>query len=364
MISLLARWQTEKGDAYIVSLVRVILGVLLLLSAMREMDDLGAGGYFGDSFHIPIVPEALVPSRDVFTLLVAIECGLAVLVTVGRASRPALLASALTGLFLLSCDRLRYHNNRYALFLFALILAFAPCDRAFVFRRSGVPALARQGDLWAQRLAQLQLALIYVACGGAKLLDPDWRQGRVIGDRLVRSTALAISQGVPAHWMRFLSDPMMASALSKLAILTEISLAVALFVPRTRFFALWWGAMFHVTIELTSKVELFGWLTLSIYALFARPALRERMLFYDDARASGVFVSRAVRLLDWLVRFEVRADESATNGRGFVVVERDGSVAAGALAVARIARAIPVLFPLSVPLFLVTAPMKRKLGAR
>jgi hypothetical protein len=158
------------------SLVRAILGVALL-SALREIADLGT-----------VSIQRLVPrphraqcrhSRGVFIVIVAIECALAVLVTIGRAARPALLASALVGIFLLSCDRLRYHNNRYALLLFAFILAFAPCDRAFVFR-GGTPSLAREGPLWAQRLAQLQLAVIYVGSGGSKLLDPDWRQGRVM----------------------------------------------------------------------------------------------------------------------------------------------------------------------------------------
>jgi hypothetical protein len=229
------------------------------------------------------------------------------LVTIGRAARPALLASALVGIFLLSCDRLRYHNNRYALFLFAFILAFAPCDRAFVFR-GGTPSLAREGPLWAQRLAQLQLAVIYVASGGSKLLDPDWRQGRVIGDRLVRSTALAVSQGVPVELMRFLSDPTVASVLSKLAILTGSPFLRSLRAADAVLCSLV-GVMFHVTIELSSKVELFGWLTLSI-TLYSRPALCERTSFTMTTEPRARSSARAVRLLDWLVRFEVRADKA------------------------------------------------------
>src|SRR6185369_6945423 len=110
----------------------------------------------------------------------------------------------------------------------------------------------RRGPLFAQRLAQLQMAIIYIASGGSKLLDADWRSGRVIGDRLARSLSLAVSKGVPPEVMAVLSDPGVASALSKLAIGTELFLAVALFVPRARFFALWWGVMFHLTIEVTS----------------------------------------------------------------------------------------------------------------
>lgn len=356
-MSLVRKWQTEVGDAYVVSLVRAVLGVLLFLSALREMGDLASEGYFGDVFHLPILPEALVPSRAVFVALVALECVLSVLVTAGLGARPALLGSAAVGMFLLLCDRTRYHNNRYALLLFAFLLAFAPSDRAFVAGRRA--AVGRQGPLFAQRLAQLQLSIIYVASGGSKLLDPDWRSGRVIGDRLAISTALAVSKGVPASLMRVLSAPAVSGALSKIAIATELSLAVLLFLPRTRFFALWWGLMFHFTIELTSKVELFGWLSLSIYALFARPTLRERTLLYDEARGSGRFAARAVRVLDWLKRFEIRHDATLCEGPAFVVVERDGSSATGIVAVARIARAIPLLFPLSVPLFVASSTLGR-----
>jgi hypothetical protein len=361
MSSLVRRWQTEMGDAYVVSLVRTILGVLLVVNALFQLGELDRP-YFGDVFHLPIVPEAVVPSQGAFVLLLAIQFVLAVLVVVGRAARPALLGSALVGLFLLLCDRVRYHNNRYALFLFALLLAFAPCDRAVSLGRR--EAADRQGPLWAQRLAQIQLAVIYLASGGSKLLDPDWRSGLVIGDRLARNASLALSKGVPVQVVQFLREPAVAESLSKLAIATELFLAVALFLPRTRFFALWWGTMFHLTIEATSKVELFTWLTLAIYALFARPALRERILLFDESRRSGSFVARAVRALDWLARFDVRADKEAARGRAFVVVDRDGSSWAGLGAVARLARAIPLLFPASVPLWVAAPRRALRLGTK
>jgi hypothetical protein len=343
------RWQTEEGDAYVVSLVRVILGVFLLWSGLREWGRAFGDTYFAEIFHIPIVPEALVPGRAVFAVLAAAELGLATLVIAGRLVRPSLLATAVIGLYLLLCDRLAYHNNRYALLLFALLLAFAPCDRAFVFRRKPATPEQRQGPLWAARLAQAQMAIIYLASGGSKLLDADWREGRVIGDRLVRGTSMAIAKGVPAELMEVLAHPALASGLAKLAILTELFLAVGLFLPRARAFALWWGVMFHLTIEVTSQVELFTWLSLSVYALFAVPSLRERAVLYDPASWWGGLVARAVRRLDWLERFEIRADAGPA-ARGLVIVERDGTRAAGLLGAARVARAIPVFFPLFVPL--------------
>jgi hypothetical protein len=360
MLATLRRWQTETGDAYVVSLVRAVLGVLLALSSLRELAELRTGAYFGDVFHMPIVPESLVPGRGLFTAIAVAELGLAVLVTMGRLARPALLASALLGIYLLLCDRLSYHNNRYALFLFSFLLAFAPCDRAFVVgalrRDTDDPGRspageARTGPLWAQRLAQLQLAIIYIGSGGSKLLDPDWRGGLVLGDRLARSAQMAAARGVPPELMRVLGDPSVASTISKVAIGTELFLAIALFVPRTRFFALWWGLMFHVTIEITSQVELFGWLSVTIYALFAVPRLRERKLLFDPRSKLASGLAWVVRRLDWLARFEVRAEGGERGTAAFVVLGRDGAASSGLGAVAGIARAIPAFFALSVPLF-------------
>ena len=151
--------------------------------------------------------------------------------------------------------------------------------------------------------------------------------------------------------METLAHPALASTLAVLAISTELFLSLALFVPRTRAFALWWGVMFHLTIEVTSQVELFTWLSLAIYALFAVPALRERALLYEPDHRWGAFVRAHGTAADWLARFEIRADAARTAGRGFVIVERDGSRASGLLGCARVARALPLLFPLFGPLW-------------
>jgi hypothetical protein len=354
------RWQTETGDGYVASLVRTIFGVLLALSALREVGDLRSGVYFGDVFHLPIVPESLVPSRGAFTVIVVVELALALLVVAGWFARPLLLLSAILGIYLLLCDRLSYHNNRYALFLFSFLVAFAPCDCAFVLGRPRAAPVDRVGPLWAQRLAQLQLAIIYVGSGGSKLLDPDWRDGLVIGDRLRRSVEMAISQGVPPELMHVLSQPAVASVVSKVAIFTELFLAIALFLPKTRFFALWWGVMFHATIEVTSRVELFGWLSITVYALFARPEVRERSLVYDPSSGFGSWLARVVGWLDWLDRFDTHPQNGLRAGASFVVTERDGSSASGLLGVARIARAVPLLFPLSVPLLVLAKLVTRR----
>lgn len=301
MFSAIRRWRDEVGDAYVLGAVRVALGVLLFSNALRAAHEL-KDGYFGDAFHWAMIPESMVPSRTEYTVLVVVQLLLAVLVVAGYWARAALMTSALAGAYVLACDRIEFHHNRWALFCFSLLLALSPCDRSFYV--AGDPASLRVGPLWAARLAQAQLSLIYLASGGSKLLDPDWRSGRVILERFHLFGYQAIAHGVPQAVMDWVGQPEVDSALAKLAIGTELFLAAGLWGRRTRIFALWWGTCFHLLIEATSRVEGFTWLTLAVYALFATPDVRARKLFYDSTRLRGRMIARAVSLLDWLGRFE------------------------------------------------------------
>jgi Vitamin K-dependent gamma-carboxylase len=347
-------WRDELGDTYVLGAVRVVLGVLLFdnaLRAARHLED----GYFANYFHWPILPEELVASRNVYAFLVVAQLLLAVLVVAGYVARPALMASAAIGVYVLLCDRLGYHHNRWALFCYSFLVALSPCDRSFYV--AGDPPGAEVGPLWAVRLAQVQASIIYIASGGSKLLDPDWRGGQVILERFRLYGQQAIDRGVPPPVVDWFTDADVASGLAKLAIATELFLAIGLWQRKTRIFALWWGIWFHLVIEATSQVEGFTWLTFAAYALFTTPDLRARKLFYDSSRTKGRAAARAVALLDWLARFEIKAwaPDAVKNGHAVVVVRRDGTHATGIGALAMIARTTPLLFPLWAPLALVAS---------
>jgi hypothetical protein len=347
----LQQWRDEVGDAYVLGAVRVALGVLLFVNALRAWDEL-QDHYFGDVFHWPIVPEWLVPPAGLYRVLVVAQLLLPVLVVAGLAARPALFTSAVLGAYVLACDRLQFHHNRWALFCYALLLSFAPCERSFFVART--PVGTRIGPLWAARLAQVQVSLIYLASGGSKLLDPDWRGGAVLLARFRLFGRQALDAGVPTGVVNWFTQADTTSALARIAIVTELLLATGLWSRRTRVLALWWGLWFHLVIELTSRVEGFTWLTLAVYALFARPDVRARKLFFDASRPRGRWIARAVTWLDWLGRFEVKpwAPDPVRRGHAVVVVRRDGTPATGVRALAMLARCLPLLFPLWAPLAL------------
>jgi hypothetical protein len=344
-------WLIELGDTYALGLVRALLGGMVFWEALGWARELALRGYFGDVFHLPFIPEACVPSRLVYTGILASMLVLAALGVVGHRARPALAASAMLGIYVLLCDRLQFHHNRYALFCFTGLLSLSPCDRSFLIAGSIESRAARIGPLWAQRLAQAQLSLIYLASGGGKLSDADWRDGIVLADRMARHSGEALARGVPAAVVAWIASPGAGSALAKVAIATELFLAIGLWSKRTRVYALWWGVWFHLAIEMTSRVELFTWVTMAAYVLFVTPDVNARKLFFDPSRPKGVIYAHLVRSFDWLARFDVVPwqPDALRTGHSLVVVRRDGSRATGIRAFAMVTRCIPALFPLWAP---------------
>ena len=355
MTKLLARFKDEIADGYVLGPVRVVIGALLGWHALAAGEELAKLGYFGDVFHLSMIPEAVVPSARLYAVLLALRVCLAVMVIFGVWARPALATSALLGVWMLLCDRLQFHHNRYSLDCYAMLLSLTPCDRAWRVTESAVPE-PRTGPFWAVRLCQLQVSIVYLASGGSKLLDADWRSGLVLADRMTRHAHLAVAAGVPRSVVDALTQPAAASALAKLAIMTELVICVALWIRPTRIVALWWGIWFHIAIQLTSNVETFTLLTLAMYGVFATPDYHARKLRYDPSRFWGKTAGALVPLFDWLGRFEVKAWEPDDQpGHSLVVVRRDGERVTGVRAFAMMARCLPILFPLWAPLTLIAS---------
>jgi hypothetical protein len=100
-------WRDELGDVQRLGLVRLMLGFFLFRQALHDVEHAATWGYFGTRFHIPILPEALVPSPLGWMLLEAAMLTMGALVVAGIAARPSLFLSGVAGIYLLQCDRMR-----------------------------------------------------------------------------------------------------------------------------------------------------------------------------------------------------------------------------------------------------------------
>jgi Vitamin K-dependent gamma-carboxylase len=352
------RFFGEERDALVLGLLRLAISALLFFNGLRLILELWRGGYFADYFHIPLLPEGWLPGRSGYQLLLGAQALASVCAFVGVWPREALLTASSLGLYFLTCDRLQYHNNRYALLLLGFLLAFTPCDRAFLLmrgRRHTLPREQRIAPTFARRLFQIQVSLVYLGSTAGKLLDADWRGGQVLLRRFAEAPAIWAGHGFPLPpWVIvFLSSAWFASVAAKAAIASESFIALGVWLPRTRRLALWLGVLFHVSIELTARVELFSWLMVASYLAFVVPEVQERRFEFVRGNARAESLARLVALLDWCARFErTPLLPAATDGAAFYVTNREGRRASGALGLAQLAEAIPLLFPLWLPLAL------------
>jgi hypothetical protein len=350
-VSPAARFFDGERDSYVLGVLRVAVGLLVVVQTASRMLETFRSGYFGDVFHLPMIPEAWVPSLPVYLLLQVIALVGGGLAVVGFQGRAGLLVSAAVGLFLLLANRLDYHNNRFALLLVALLTAFTPCDRSLLLARGASHTLSeaeRRAPRFAANLIGLTVSAVYLSSAGGKLLDSDWRGGQTLLVRFARSLEHLTERygALPDTLVALWTSPAFASVAAKSAISLELALAVTLWLPKLRPLALYAGALFHLNIELTARVELFSYVMGAAYVAFVTPEVRERIVELDPSTGTGQLVGRGLPWVDWLARFRVEG----CPGAAFRVRDRGGAWREGWGALAELSRATPVLFPLWLPL--------------
>jgi hypothetical protein len=342
-------WLGEHRDAYTFGLMRVGFAALLFAFTLKLGRTLLERGYFGDAFHMPLLPEAWVPSRAVYMAMLALQAVACLFAVAGVAARPALLSASLLGFYGFFCDRLQYHNNRYCLLLLAFLVAFSPCDRSWLlwrWRRAPLSLAARTAPRFMAGVIGAQLTLVYLSSSLGKAFDADWRGGTVMLLRFAEGHALLVRY-LPRELADALLAPWFAHAASLVAIGSELFIAIGPWLARARPFALWLGVVFHLGIEVSANVELFSYTMLCGYVAFAKPELFARRAAW---RSQG-WLSLSSKL-DWLRRYELTF---APTQAPLLVVHSDvGSPHTGLAAWRELARGIPALFPLWLPLWLVT----------
>jgi hypothetical protein len=154
------------------------------------------------------------------------------------------------------------------------------------------------------------------------------------------------------HWLDApLSSALFASFAAKLAIGMELFIALGMWLPKSRRLALWVGLLFHFSIEVSARVELFSWLMVASYLSFVVPELHERRIELNTKNPLGRALLRALPWLDWCARFQI-AERASDQPASFQVTNREGRTEHGLRGAALLAEAIPVLFPLWLPLAL------------
>jgi hypothetical protein len=201
----------------------------------------------------------------------------AVLLTIGWHSR---LMAVLLYLGMISIHHRNVSSNcgsdaLLVIMLFYLMLS--PCGAAYSLdarraaRRRGTPAEPLIVP-WAQRLVQIQLALIYLATALYKCNGSTWYNGTAL-HYILHNTEVGRFQLDP-----LLRYPLVIDALTHAALFAELALPILLWFRALRPWALAMGIGLHLGVMLTVNIPIFGELMTACYLAFLTPEELDALL--------------------------------------------------------------------------------------
>lgn len=298
------------GDVRALSVLRILLGPIVLLH-LEDTFRLAADGLvYSDRFYLPYAdwyPEAGP------TLYVAMLVGAAVAavaMSIGLLTRWATAYSAFFVGYSIFLSKTHFAHNRAFLLILLTTVAILPVGRhysvdAWLRRRrlrpSGVAPAESDAPLWALWLVRFEVVAVYCASATSKIIDLDWWGGLMLQRRAIDQRAQAIDEGAPVWLMDLLADGTFQWWFAKTAVLTEFVIALGFLHRKTRLFAIWIAIPFHVSIQIGARVQVFSWAALAALVIWVTPRVRTRLLVVPN----GHWLGRVVPPLDWFGRFEI-----------------------------------------------------------
>jgi uncharacterized membrane protein YphA (DoxX/SURF4 family) len=318
------------------------VGPLVLMHLMPFLIRATDGIIYRDRFWLPYADWYPQLPRQVYVGLLWSTVVAGFLVSVGLVTR--LAAWWCTGgvAYNLFLSQTHFHHNRAFLLILLIGMAVLPSGGAVSLdRRLRTPSALAQGrgGRLALTVLRLEIALVYLASGTSKLIDPDWWGGTVTRLRVVAGAARL--EALPDRIVALLLDPGFHAWVAKGIVLTELFIGVGLLWHRTRLGAVWMAIPFHLAIQATAEVQVFSWAALAALVVWVSPRSRDRSLEVGR-RWQAVVVAG----LDWTGRFAV------TRGQGFTLVDGDGRIRRGRSAVRFVAARLPLTFWFAAPLAL------------
>jgi hypothetical protein len=152
------------------------------------------------------------------------------------------------------------------------LLMISPCGRALSLdrlrgmRNSGSDAPPAFIPPWPVRLFQIQLCVIYLASGIAKLAGESWWDGTTIHYVLLDPTTARFSAAL------FPLPFWLTAALTWGTLAFELLFIPLVCFRRTRPWALWCGVLFHLGIVALVEVGWFSFYSLAMYGVWAPAA--------------------------------------------------------------------------------------------
>ncbi|HTC47371.1 MAG TPA: HTTM domain-containing protein [Candidatus Aquilonibacter sp.] len=281
-----------------IALFRIAYGVLVIVNLLLLRPDWLA--WYGDHAWVSLqTVQTLETGRriDLFTILPQTDAwinsffwiflGSAILLTAGFLTR-------LNGLIVFVCLTSIQQRNLYIthggdtfLRVAGFFLIFAPAGAAFSLDRliriwrGKEGALVQPRSPWAQRMIQIQMALLYFSAFCWKVKGATWLHGTALFyvyhlDELMRFP-------VPGWFFH----PLLLKLGTWFALVFEFSMGVLIWVKDLRYALLAIGLIFHLWLEYSLNIQLFQWEVLSAYILFVDPVDMTRAWNWIRQRGFG-----------------------------------------------------------------------------
>lgn len=307
----LRRWNRridDVGDVRALSVLRILLGPIVLLHLEGTFRLAADGIVYSDRFYLPYAdwyPEA---GRTLYVWLLVAAGVAAVAMSVGLLTRVATAYSAGFVAYNMFLSKTHFAHNRAFLVILLVTVAIVPVGRHYSvdewIRRRRHPDVrpATDAPLWPLWLVRFEVVAVYCASATSKLVDLDWWGGLMLQRRAIDERSAAIDEGAPVWLMDLLADGTFQWWFSKVAVLTEFVIALGFLHRRTRLLAIWIAIPFHVSIQMGARVQVFSWAALAALVIWVTPKVRDRVLVLPPGHA----LERVVRRLDWFGRFELQ----------------------------------------------------------
>jgi hypothetical protein len=238
----------------------------MTLSTMHEMEPGMRLNVFA------VIPQTNAAIEALFWIALAS----AILLTIGLFTR---VNSIIVFLCLASIDQRNLNilnGGDTFLRVAGFFLIFAPAGAAFSVdrfirvRRGRESAEIPASSPWAQRMIQIELALVYFVSFCWKIQGASW----IHGTALYYVYHLDEIQRFPLP--QWLLNPTILKLGTWAALAVEFSLGVLIWIKKLRYAILTLGLLFHLYLEYSLNVPMFQWDVLSAYVLFIEPADLDR----------------------------------------------------------------------------------------
>jgi predicted DCC family thiol-disulfide oxidoreductase YuxK len=295
----------------------------------------------------------------------------AIFLTVGFLSR---LSSVVVFFSLNAIIRRNFYITNGGDFLLrsmGFFLMFAPTGAALsidrlvrIWRGHEGPVIQPRAP-WAQRMLQIQTALVYVSAFCWKTLGSLWRDGTA----LYYVTRLVQFQRFPTP---SLENGMLLRLATWSSLLVEFAVGTLVWIRNLRYWILLSGLCLHLSIEYSLNIPLFQWIIMAGYVTFIDPAdlsrawgwVRSRVavwlgppldVIYDATSNRSCRIANVIRAVDVFERlkfierhtFEGQAASqsiSRPQGETRLLIAANGTLLDGFSAVVAISRLVPLLW--------------------